>query len=265
MREVHLQGVSNVRDLGGIPVAGGRAVRRGLIYRGSALNTMTPHDERVLFDELGIACVIDLRCGWEVEAKPYRVPPGVERLHIPFYDRDIVGVDYIEAAAGTKIVGRDIACDPRRFYPSLANPLTAGQMRRAIREIFARAAQGDAVFVHCSGGKDRAGVMTLLVLEVLGADEAAVVDDYELTNVARDRDLDAVFARFLRLADGDEQRARELTESHRARPEYLELFRAAVAERCGSMEAFIERELGIGEGMRDELRRLCTCEAAAGD
>ena len=84
MRAIQLQGTDNVRDLGGIPVGGGRAVAPGLVFRGSALHNLTDDDRRVLFNDLGISCIVDVRCGWEREAKPDAVPQHVENLHIPF-------------------------------------------------------------------------------------------------------------------------------------------------------------------------------------
>lgn len=259
MRSIELPGVSNVRDLGGIPVCGDRVVLPGLFYRGSALADATSADRSVLFGELGIRCVVDLRCGWEREAAPDASAPGVENLHIPFYDKEKVGIKYTEPAEGTKVVGRDVACDPLRFYRSLANPLTANQMRKGLACIFAHAFQGLPVYQHCSGGKDRAGIMSLLVLTVLGASRADILEDYLLTNVSRDKHYQQAFERFLRFSDGDEARAHELTRAHRARPENLEAFYEAVDERYGSMERFVREVLAIDGERREEVRRRCTC------
>lgn len=258
MRVIELQGVANVRDLGGTPVGDGRVVADGLLYRGSALAGATEEDCRVLFDNLGIRYIVDVRCGWEREAKPDVQVPGVENLHIPFYDLDIVGIEYTEPAEGTKTVGRDVACNPDRFYRSLSNELTVGQMRKGLHAIFGYACQGMPVYQHCSGGKDRAGIMALLTLTVLGACPEAVLDDYLFTNVSRDKDYDKTYARFLRLADGNEELARELVESHRARPENLTTFYEAVDEAYGSMDSFVCEQLGLDDAEIMRIRECCT-------
>lgn len=258
VRTVALQGVRNVRDLGGITAGDGHVVRAGLLYRGSAPYDATPSDWRVLAEGLGVTCVIDLRCGWECEEHPCSTPSNVEYLHIPFYDLEKVGIEYTEAVTGTKVVGRDVACDPQKFYHSLSNPLTAGQMRRALEHIFDRVSRQQAVYFHCSGGKDRAGVLAALILHVLGANSRDVLDDYLLTNVDRDKDRDQLFARFLRLANGDENRARELVLSHRALPENLDAFYAGVNERYGSLESFISNQLGMHQQRRSQFREACT-------
>lgn len=260
MRVVEVQGAENVRDLGGIPVFGGRVVKPRLLYRGSALGALAAEGVDVLFRQRGVTCVVDLRCGWERTAKPDVEVPGVENLHIPFYDQEKVGIEYTEPAEGTKVVGRDVACDPDRFYRSLANPLTVGQMRQCLDEIFSRVAEGKPVYVHCSGGKDRAGIMTLLVLTVLGASPEAIRDDYLLTNESRDKNYQENYERFLNFAEGNEQRARELVDSHRARPENLQAFYEVVCQRYGCMEDFLEEKLGMSAARCAWLREKCTAE-----
>lgn len=258
MRSIELPGVRNVRDLGGIPVYGGREVAPGLVFRGGALNDITPEGTRVFVKQMRVELVIDVRCGWERAAKPDRELPGVENVHVPFYDLDKVGIEYTEPAAGTKVVGRDVACVPVNFYRSLANPLTAGQMRTGLELAFDSMLGERPVYLHCSGGKDRAGVLAALALIVLGASPESVLEDYLLTNVSRDRHYQREFERFLRFTEGDEARAHELTRAHRACPENLEAFYAAVDERYGSMENFIVEKLGIDATRRDRLRAACT-------
>lgn len=251
-----------MRDLGGIPVEGGRVVAPGLFFRGAALNEATLEDRKALFADLGIECVIDVRCGWEREAKPDIAVPGVENLHIPFFDLEKVGVEYTEPAAGTKVVGRDVACDPLRFYGAMSNVLTAAQMREAVHCAFSHALEGKPVYIHCSGGKDRAGILAMLILTILGADREAVLADYLLTNESRDRHYEKEFRRFLRFADGDEELARRLTLGHRANPENLQAFYDSLETRYGGMEAFIVEVLQIDRHYRAALKERLTVPAS---
>ena len=258
MGVVELQGVKNVRDLGGIPVGEGRVVAPGLLFRGGPLTDATDADRDMLFGQLGIRCVIDLRTGWEREAKPDVQEPGVENLHIPFYDLDIVGLEYTQPAEGTIPIGRDVAYDPDCFYRSFLNDRTVVQIREAVNALFARAMRGCPVYFHCSGGKDRAGILALLALTALGANRDDILLDYLLTNVSRNADSQPAHERFLAFAQGDEARARELTHSHRARPENLDAFYEETAARFGSMDAFIQVQLGIDGELREKIRQTCS-------
>lgn len=261
MAVIALTGTDNVRDLGGLPVADNCAVKPGLFFRGSSLHAITPEDTDALFTRLGIKLVVDVRCGWELEAKPDIIPDDVEYRWIPFYDQEVVGVDYKRPAANTIVDGNDFACDPQDFYRSLANPLTAGQIGVALHAILDAAAAGRPVYFHCSGGKDRAGITALLVLSVLGADDNTILDDYLLTNIARDRKIQQIFERFRRLTSSDEQ-AWEVTNAHRAVPENLDAFRQAVVAEYGSFESFLSEKLQITPEYTAAARAACTepCE-----
>ncbi len=254
---VELEGVRNVRDLGGIPVRGGRSVAEGIFYRGSALCDITGEDADTLFRSCGITCVVDLRTGWEREAKPNMLPVFVEELHIPFYDLEKVGIEYTRCAPGTHPNGKDIACDPDDYYRSLANGRTVAQMRKALDAIFERACRGEAIYEHCTGGKDRAGVMALLILMVLGASRDAILDDYMLTNIERVADEPRIYERFRRLCDSDEA-AREMTKAHHACPENLEAFYEAVSEQYDSVEDFLQNQLGFDPARCEDIRACCT-------
>lgn len=257
-RSISFEGVDNVRDLGGLPTSDGRVIIPGLIFRGAALHSITDSDARVLSEQLHISTIVDLRCGYEREAKPNRQVPGAEQVWIPLFDEDEVGIDYFKPVEGTHAIGNDFACDQIDFYRALANPLTAGQMKKALHTIFNQASQGKPVYYHCSGGKDRAGTISLLVLSVLGVDRKHILDDYLLTNASRDKALNSVFERFLRLSDGNEELAHELTMLHRARKEHLQAFEEAVIENYGSIDTFMRDQLGITDNLCAEWRASCT-------
>lgn len=277
---IHFERLRNVRDLGGTPVegkrgpdapsAGGardrtaargdgtRCVKRGLLFRGATLHGASAADLEMLFGRLGVKCVIDLRCGWERAAKPDPEADGVVNLHIPFYDKDIVGLEYTRKLPGTIRIGHDFACDQVDFYRSTANPATVAQMGRALDALFSHAASGMPVYLHCTGGKDRAGILAALALEVLGAGRDAVLADYLATNASRDAHIQGTYERFLRLCEGDEQRARELCDSHRASPQNIGAFYDEVDARYGGMEPFIACQLGIDAARRALLQDALT-------
>lgn len=241
---IELNSVANVRDIGGIMSADGHPLRSGLYFRGAKLDDIDEGDCRVLFNDLGIKHVIDLRCGWERNIKNLS-SYGARPYHIPFFDRDIVGIEYTEPAAGTRVVGRDVACNPLHYYSTIPNPLTSGQIAQCLDLVFGAICASEPVYVHCSGGKDRAGIITLLVLEVLGVPRDAIYEDYLATNISRDRRYDEMFERFLRLADGDEKRAAELVDEHRARSENLDAFYGSIDAQYGSFEAYLSDILGF--------------------
>ena len=92
-REVVVEGIMNLRDLGGLPTTDGHVVRRGLVHRSGHLGSLvaeqgpdggggrraTPPDPRSL-RAAGIRTVYDLRTEAEVTRSPDQVPEGTEVL-----------------------------------------------------------------------------------------------------------------------------------------------------------------------------------------
>ena len=93
---------------------------------------------------------------------------------------------------------------------------------------------------------------------MLGVSREDILDDYLYTNVSRDARYDDMFARFLRLSDGDEQRAHELVVGHRAIPENIGAFYDAIDAEYGSWDAFMGDALNMTKDRIDVLRDCLT-------
>lgn len=151
-------GIFNVRDLGGVPVDSG-SVRPGRLVRGDALHRAGPEAVRGLIDH-GVVAVIDLRDASEREREGAFEAQGVETVHAPvldpsyeWYDRDAPLAD--------------------RYVEILAN---FGDRFGVAVDVVARSDGG--VAYHCAVGKDRTGLLTALLLDLLGADAETIAADY---------------------------------------------------------------------------------------
>lgn len=88
---LEFEGIDNGRDLGGIPVAGGRCIAGGRLIRSGHLAAMTETDAARLVDGLGVRTVIDLRTDDEAAKNPDRLDliPYVDFIRIPIFDIEI--------------------------------------------------------------------------------------------------------------------------------------------------------------------------------
>jgi rhodanese-related sulfurtransferase len=144
----------NLRDLGGIDVAGG-VTRAGLLFR-SGVPVEPPSPVRT---------VIDLRN--EDERERWAVPGS---LHLPL---DAVEDEAFWAEWGS---GPQFGT-PLYWRPHLErHPDRTLRVLRAIAE-----APPGAVLFHCQGGRDRSGQIAMAVLATLGATPDAVAADYALS------------------------------------------------------------------------------------
>lgn len=159
MTILEVDGVTNVRDVGGIPASGGR-IRAGVLLRSGQLSGATTNGAAVL--RAKVQHIVDLRDGEEVAAEPTEIE-GPDTTHLPLFLGSVRS--FFEA---------DTSLDD--LYLHLLEQ-SGERLVEAIRII----AVGAPTLVHCTVGKDRTGVTVALALSAVGADREAVIADYALT------------------------------------------------------------------------------------
>jgi len=176
---VDLDGPSNFRDLGGLPVAGGGSTRSGLVYRADRLCTLSDADLRRL-EKIGIRHVFDLRSETEAADFPDRLPAGACYVRLSMtsdrtpqartvYERIVDGE--IKSYGEAEMVAGYLRM-LQNFGPSWA---------RIVRQV----GRGEPTVVHCTAGKDRTGVASMLLLDLAGVAADHIVADYALSSERR--------------------------------------------------------------------------------
>jgi protein-tyrosine phosphatase len=146
--------VTNARDLGGVPLAGGRHVACGVLYRGAPLRLST--DGCREFRGLRIRSVIDLRLESERSTTPDAACISSTRVNAPFpVPYGLSAADYLRVLHETASLAATFhALGDASLYPS---------------------------YFHCTFGRDRTGVIAALVLLTLGATRETVMQEYLLS------------------------------------------------------------------------------------
>jgi protein-tyrosine phosphatase len=115
-----------------------------------------------------------------------------------------------------------------------------------------------AVF-HCTGGRDRTGMVAALVLDLVGVDDDVIAEDYLLTQGATERTLSWVEAHepeFAALVGQITPEAREM------RPDVILGFLERVRATHGSAAGFLT-SVGVTEDEQDSLRGRLVEDLAA--
>lgn len=148
-RLMNIDGLVNVRDLGGWITADGKTVKQGLLYRGSEMDGLF-EDEFKLTDKgleqmkaLGIKTDFDLR------------HEGKDVLEGEHFYYNAIQYEHAFTAEGKEAV--------RKLFTDLAEPANY------------------PAYLHCTYGADRTGTMCYLLLGLLGVSDADLKRDYELT------------------------------------------------------------------------------------
>ena len=190
-RWLQLEGIDNVRDVGGLPLRDGGTTRSGELLRSANLRHVTEADVAHLVEEFGLRLVIDLRTAREVDRDgPTAVAAaGVETVALSFIPED--GEALPERVLGDRLTPQGVPGGP----PGLSqtgddtDPLLRAYLGylvdrtenvvEAVR-LLGRPDAGPAL-VHCAAGKDRTGVLVALVLDAVGVEREAVIADYALS------------------------------------------------------------------------------------
>jgi protein-tyrosine phosphatase len=239
--EIALERGSNLRDLGGYPARAGRRVRFGRLYRSAALPDLSPADwQRVA--ALGLRTVGDFRGAQERMRAPMPIA-GAETVSLAV--EPTVGAGLRDILATRDATGEDLMTLLRRAYEDYALGCTAQFTR-----LFALILEPDGLplLYHCSAGKDRTGFASALILSAVGVSWDVVVQDYLATNRLWRRDT-------VPSKDLSPALAEILLGAH---VELLEAAFEAIRRTDGSIDAYLERALGIDAAGRQRLDALLT-------
>lgn len=235
---VPLEGASNLRDLGGWPAAGGRRVRRGLVFRSATLAHLTEADVATVA-ALRIRTVCDLRGVAEAAHRPSRLPEGAERVALPI--EPTVGASLRDLMRREEATGEDVVGLLRRAYLDYGTRFLG-----AYRRMFGMLLEPGrtALLFHCSAGKDRTGIGAALLLTALGASRETVMADYLATERLWRRDYALPPETPKPLADA-------LLGVH---PALLEEALEAAAAPFGGVDGLLEEGLGLDAPRLARLR-----------
>lgn len=141
-RFIKMDGVSNVRDIGGYVTLDGKRVKQGLAYRSAHLDGITEQGLDVALDQLGIRTDLDLRGG---STKPLGDSVNHVSIAMQWYEHIF-----------EKNYHADV-CEAIRAF--------------AYEENY-------PILFHCSMGRDRTGTTAFLILGLLGVDEDTLRHEY---------------------------------------------------------------------------------------
>lgn len=235
-----IQGGYNFRDLGGIKNKDGQFVRWGKLFRTDEMNKLTDADLKYLASTR-LKTVVDFRTATEKEgglggmlpAAPDKLPSTVTNPCVLEINAGNIFSDEIIGSISSGISPEETA----QIMIDAYIEMVSNEDYVAKYKEFFKYVQDETslpLSFHCSAGKDRTGVATMLILSALDVDKETIMKDYMLSKdyIAGKYDMYLKFyPQIAPLVTVDEK--------------YLNAAYDEIDKKYGSMTKFLTETLGV--------------------
>lgn len=171
--------VSNFRDIGGYLNVHGHQVKPRMIYRCANPCDITPNALNFIKEKLNVNCVFDLRTpietlecgvidGITVKKLPFNKSESLSPIHATNYCCKLLISPYMFPETYMTVVKNSIA-QIQSFFNYLLDDTLFNE--------------NQAIIFHCAAGKDRTGILGMLLLGILDVEHDIIARDYELTTI----------------------------------------------------------------------------------
>lgn len=163
-----LNGASNTRDLGGYATDEGKVTNYRIFLRSDGICHCDEKDITFL-KEYPVKTVIDFRNDEELKAYPPQL-------------KDVKGINYENVQFNIKEMKADITKEVSTFNVAKGY-VKLIEAKEIIRDIFKVIANNDegCILFNCMSGKDRTGLVAMLLLGLAGVGKADIIANYQVS------------------------------------------------------------------------------------
>ena len=253
---IGLVGVENARDLGGYYTDDGQyRVKTGLLFRTGNLHEATDADVAAL-QALGVTKIIDLRNSLEVATGRNKDVPGTEYVHLSPMTIPNLFVMNVEDWMTILRAVRSGVMDTymANMYRQLVqDPAAIKATKQFFQELLE--SNGQPVLWHCKDGKDRTGIMAVLLLAALGvSDEEVLMAEYLNTNYFKAEARQSAYDKAYKYTRS-KLIASEFMKYEGVSPEWLQIA-LNIIHRSGTIEDYLRTVIGLTDADFETLRAI---------
>lgn len=238
----------NFRDLGGIKTSDGKFVRWGKLFRTDEMYKLDDAD-LAYFGSTGVKTVVDFRTEAEKEGgfggimpESYDVLPSTVKnaSDLPINAGNIFSDEILGSIKGGATLD-DMAQVMINAYIEM---VTVDEYVAQYKDFFKLVQDENSLPLsfHCSAGKDRTGVATMLILTALGVDKATIMEDYMLSA----KYVEAKYAAYVGMIN-------VIAPLVTVDEKYLNATYEKIDEKYGSVTKFLTETLGVD---LDKMKQL---------
>ncbi|MGV8907036.1 MAG: tyrosine-protein phosphatase [Acetobacterium sp.] len=256
---IGLTGVSNARQLGGYITTDGSKIKDGVLLRTGQLSGATNEDITTLTEKYHLAEIIDFRTTAEIEKVPELAIVGVTEERIPIIDESSPAYSVNTAQVSGDAIDHGITevengtISDKMYIELVTDPYGQNAYHEFFQKLLAH--EDGAFLFHCTGGKDRTGVATVLLLTALGVDRNTIIEDFTLTNDFNAKTIDYVVSEAEKRTT-DAQTIEGMTAVAGVNQSYMEKMLDTIDEKYGSMNSFLKEAIGLTDKDITKLQDL---------
>lgn len=183
VKSLNLKKLRNTRDLGGLKTEDGKRIKNGKLIRSGKLSRL-PNKTVEALKALGVNKIVDLRIFTEIEEYPDTLWEGVEYVHQPLLCTATPGITRDKSMRITMVkearrIKNEFGSADNYMAAMYKSILTSEEPKRHLRAVLREIIDNEGCILwHCSGGKDRAGIVSMLVETLLGVRWEDIMADF---------------------------------------------------------------------------------------
>ncbi|MBQ3792473.1 MAG: tyrosine-protein phosphatase [Clostridia bacterium] len=252
-----LSALPNARDLSCLTPENGKQIREGRLIRCGQLCGVPAE---ILHEMAGkITRIVDLRTDEEAKEGPDDVPAGCELIRLPLFEDLKEGLTH-EADAETEFI-KKLKSDPeiarRHMFDNYESFVTGPYTLHAIRSFLELAAEKNegALLYHCTAGKDRTGMISILLGKILGVSEEDLLKDYLKTNDFLTPYLPMFEKQLQSWLETEEPIGEKILQTlYLADPDYPAFANRRIREVYGTFDEYLTKGVGVKPETVEKIR-----------
>ena len=257
IERLKLKKLPNIRDLGGFKTKSGKQIVYGKLFRSGKLYKLNKKTKRAI-EDMHLSHIIDLRIETERLEKPNTEIKGTTKVNLPLLCTATPAITAeksmrVTIAKESKRIKKEFETADNYMIEMYKRVLLNDQSKQSIKAVLDIILNADGVLWHCNGGKDRAGLIAMIVEGLLGLDDEKIIEDYVISHKYQQKKL--FWSKFgLSIAFTRTQFKRIIINMLSAKPTYIIKTLEFINTTYGSIENYAKTELGITDEYIEKLR-----------
>ena len=258
IERLNIKKLPNIRDIGGFETNDGKRIVYGKLFRSGKLYKLNNNSKNAI-KNLNLSYVIDLRIDTECNEKPDTKIDGVKYLHYPLLCTATPAITAEKSMRLTiqkesKRIKKEFGTADNYMVEMYKRVLLNTDSKETLKKILNVVLESNGgVLWHCNGGKDRAGLVSMLIEGLLGAPEETIIEDYVISHKYQRKKL--FWSNFgLSIAFLGTEFKHVIVNMLSAKPTYIIKTLEFINTTYGSIENYAKAELGIDDKFIKDLK-----------